>query len=155
VHRRDGSPHDVSVRPICLHHVVLFVADAERSLAFYRDALGLATIADREYDGPWPEMFDGVVSPRLRAIVLGDTEHPDRGQVELLTFADPIDRRPGALPIATGTVMLSFMVDLAEVLPKLEAAGATGVRRATLHNGVDVATLRDPDGALVELLDVP
>ena len=51
--------------------------------------------------------------------------------------------------------MLSFMVDLAEVLPGLEAAGGTDVRRATLKNGVAVATLRDPDGILVELLDVP
>jgi hypothetical protein len=51
--------------------------------------------------------------------------------------------------------MLSFMVDLAAVLPRLEAAGATEVRHATLKNGVAVATLRDPDGTLVELLDVP
>jgi hypothetical protein len=41
------------------------------------------------------------------------------------------------------------------VLPKLEAAGGTDVRRATLKNGVDVVTLRDPDGIIVELLDVP
>jgi hypothetical protein len=46
------------------------------------------------------------------------------------------------------------MVDLAEVLPRLVAAGGTDVRRATLNNGVDVATLRDPDGTLVELLNV-
>ena len=81
-------------------HVVIFVADADRSLAFYRDG-------------------------------------------------------PGAQPISIGTVMLSFMVDLADVLPRLEAAGGSDVRRATLNNGVDVATLRDPDGTLVELLDDP
>ncbi len=49
--------------------------------------------------------------------------------------------------------MLSFMVDLAGVLPRLVAEGGTGVRRATLNNGADVVTLRDPDGTLVELLD--
>ncbi|HVV75497.1 MAG TPA: VOC family protein [Mycobacteriales bacterium] len=137
-----------------LDHVVILVADAERSLAFYRDALGLGTIVDREFDGPWPEMFDGVATSRLRAMILGDPDHPERGNVELLTFAEPVDRGPGALPIRTGTVMLSFMVDLSEVLPKLEAAGAVDVRRATLKNGIDVATLRDPDGTLVELLNV-
>lgn len=137
-----------------LDHVVIFVADADRSLAFYRDALGLATILDREFDGPWPEMFAGTSSRRLRAMILGDPKHPEHGQVELLTFAEPADRGPGPQPISTGTVMLSFMVDLADVLPKLEAAGGSDVRHATLKNGVDVATLRDPDGTLVELLNV-
>lgn len=137
-----------------LDHVVIFVASAERSLAFYSDALGFAMIMDREFDGPWPELFEGVSSPRLRAMILGDPEHPERGQVELLTFAEPVDAGPGVQPVAIGTVMLSFMVDLADVLPKLEAAGGTDVRRATLKNGVDVVTLRDPDGTLVELLNV-
>src|SRR3954468_13693114 len=121
-----------------LDHVVIFVADADRSLAFYRDALGLGTIADREFDGPWPEMFDGVTSPRLRAMILGDPEHPGRGQVDLLTFVDPVDPGPGVQPIATGTVTLSFMVDRAAVLPRRLAAGPAAVRRATLENGVDV-----------------
>jgi catechol 2,3-dioxygenase-like lactoylglutathione lyase family enzyme len=140
---------------VSLDHVVIFVADADRSLAFYCDALGLATIVDREFDGPWPELFGGVTSTRLRAMILGDPEHPERGNVELLSFADPVEAGPGVQPIATGTVMLSFMVDLADVLPRLAAAGGTDVRRATLKNGVDVATLRDPDGTLVELLNVP
>lgn len=138
-----------------LDHVVIFVADADRSLAFYRDGLGLQTIVDRDFDGPWPEMFGGVSSRRLRAMILGDPERPDRGQVELLTLSDPVGKGQGRLPIATGTLMLSFTVDLGSVLPKLEAAGGTDVRRATLKNGVDVVTLRDPDGIIVELLDVP
>jgi catechol 2,3-dioxygenase-like lactoylglutathione lyase family enzyme len=46
------------------------------------------------------------------------------------------------------------LFDLGAVLPRLEAAGGTDVRRATLRNGHGVATLRDPDGILVELLDV-
>jgi catechol 2,3-dioxygenase-like lactoylglutathione lyase family enzyme len=139
---------------VSLDHVVIFVADADRSLAFYREGLGLGTIVDREFDGPWPELFEGITSPRLRAIILGDPDHPERGNVELLTMAEPVEVGPGALPIKTGTVMLSFMVDVAVVLPKLEAAGGTDVRRATLKNGVDVVTLRDPDGTLVELLNV-
>ncbi len=138
-----------------LDHVVIFVADADRSLAFYRDGLGLARIVDREFDGPWPDLFDGITSRRLRAMILGDPEHPERGNVELLTLAEPVETGPGALPVKTGTVMLSFMADVAEVLPKLETAGGTDVRRATLNNGVDVVTLRDPDGTIVELLDVP
>jgi catechol 2,3-dioxygenase-like lactoylglutathione lyase family enzyme len=136
-----------------LHHVVIFVGDADRSLAFYREGLGLQTLVDREFDGDWPALF-AVGSGRLRAMILGDPEHPERGQVELLTFPDPVAPGPGPVPPATGFVMLSFMVDLAVVLPRLEAAGGTDVRRMTLRNGVPVVTLRDPDGVLVELLDV-
>ncbi len=136
-----------------LHHVVVFVGDADRSLAFYREGLGLETLVDKEFDGDWPVIF-GTGTERLRAMILGDPSHPERGQVELLTFSDPVANGPGAAPPATGFVMLSFMVDLATVLPRLEAAGGTDVRRMSLRNGTTVVTLRDPDGVLVELLDV-
>ena len=134
-----------------LHHVVLFVGDAERSLAFYRDGVGLSVLVDREYDGDWPALF-GVGSDRLRAIILGDRDRPELGQVELLTFPDPVASGPA--PPATATVMLSFMVDLSVVLPALDGLNATRVGGTTLRNGVDVVTLRDPDGVLVELLDI-
>jgi hypothetical protein len=59
------------------------------------------------------------------------------------------------MPIATGTVMLSFMVDLTDVLPRPEHSGGTDVRRARIGIGIDVVTLCDPDGVIVELLNVP
>jgi catechol 2,3-dioxygenase-like lactoylglutathione lyase family enzyme len=136
-----------------LHHVTLFVRDIERSLPFYRDGLGMQTQVDREFDGDWPTLF-GVTSTRLRAVILADPEYPEIGQVELLTFSEPVAAGPTAAPVATATVLLSFQVDLAAVLPALEAAGGSDVRRATLRNGHEVVTLRDPDGILVELLDV-
>jgi glyoxylase I family protein len=135
-----------------LHHVVLFVRHIDRSAAFYRDGLGLETLVDREFNGPWPTMF-GVTSTRLHALIMGDPESPNAGQVELLTFAEPLpDGPPPAVPVVS-SVMLSFMVDLEDVLPRLVAAGGTDVRRATLKNGYAVTTLRDPDGVLVELID--
>lgn len=136
-----------------LHHVALFVRDMDTSLAFYRDGLGLSELVDREFDGPWPELFS-VESAQLRAIILADPERPQIGQVELLTMTEPVPDGPAPSPPATATVLLSFQVELAAVLPALEAAGATDVRRSTLRNGVDVITLRDPDGILVELIDV-
>jgi catechol 2,3-dioxygenase-like lactoylglutathione lyase family enzyme len=135
-----------------LHHAVLFVRDFERSLAFYRDGLGLETLVDREFDGPWPAMFD-VTSGRLHAAILGDPNDPDVGQVELLTFTDPLPDGPSPAPPVVSSVMLSFMTDLEDVLPRLVSAGGSDVRRATLKNGYAVVTLRDPDGILVEVLD--
>jgi glyoxylase I family protein len=125
----------------------------DASLAFYRDGLGLSELVDREFDGPWPELF-GVDSSRLRAIILVDPDRPQIGQVELLTMTDPVPDGPSPTPPATGTILLSFQVELAAVLPALETAGASDVRRSTLRNGVAVVTMRDPDGILVELIDV-
>jgi glyoxylase I family protein len=136
-----------------LHHVTLFVRDAGRSLRFYRDALGLAVLTDREFDGDWPTLFD-VTSTRLRAVILGDPSRPDAGLVELLTFPEPV--ADGGAPTApvTGTVMLSLHVDLEAVAPALAASGGRDPRRTTLRNGHAVMTVRDPDGVLVELIDV-
>jgi catechol 2,3-dioxygenase-like lactoylglutathione lyase family enzyme len=135
-----------------LHHVTLFVRDADRSTRFYRDGLGFEILVDREFDGDWPTLL-GVESKRLRAVILGDPKHPHVGQVELITLAQPVpDGPPPAAPV-TGTVILSVLVDLEAVLPALLAVGATELRRTTLSNGHAAATVRDPDGIMVELLD--
>jgi catechol 2,3-dioxygenase-like lactoylglutathione lyase family enzyme len=137
---------------VLVHHVSLFVRDAERSLRFYRDGLGFAVFVDREFDGDWPALF-GVASKRLRAVILGDPKRPNAGGVELVTFAEPVPDGPPPAAPDTGTAMLAFIVDVEAVLPKLLDAGATEVRRATLSNGHAAVTVRDPDGVLVELLD--
>ena len=135
-----------------VHHVTLFVRDADRSLRFYRDGLGFTILVDREFDGDWPTLL-GVASTRLRAVILGDPKHPHVGQVELITLAEPVPDGPPPGAPATGTVVLAFLVDLEAVLPALLAAGASDPRRTTLANGHAAATVRDPDGILVELLD--
>jgi glyoxylase I family protein len=133
-----------------LHHVTLFVRDAERSIRFYRDGMGFAILVDREFDGDWPGLF-GVESKRLRAVILGDPDRPH--QVELVTFTDPVPQGPPLGAPSTGTAVLAFVVDLEAVLPALLAAGATELRRTTLSNGNAAATVRDPDGITIELLD--
>ena len=133
-----------------LHHVSLFVRDAERSMRFYRDGLGLEIRVDREFDGDWPGLF-GVESKRLRAVILGDADRPH--QVELVAFAEPVPVGARAAEPTTGTAILTFIVDLEATLPALLAAGATDLRRAHLSSGSGAATVRDPDGIMVQLLD--
>jgi hypothetical protein len=48
--------------------------------------------------------------------------------------------------------MVAFRVDLERVLPALVELGATDVRKGAMSTGVVAATVRDPDGILVELL---
>jgi glyoxylase I family protein len=145
-------PSEVHV--VQIHHVSLFVRDADRSLKFYRDALGFHVLVDREFEGEWPTLF-GVESNRLRAVILAaDPNQPNAGGgVELVTFARPVPDGPPPSPPMTATVMLALHVDLEAVLPALLAAGATDLRRGKLSRGTAIATLRDPDGILVELID--
>ena len=133
-----------------LHHVSLFVRDAERSIQFYRDGLGFQILVDKEFDGDWPGLF-GVASKRLRAVILGDRDRPH--QVELVAFAEPVPVAAPPREPTTATAILTFLVDLEAILPALLAAGATDLRRTTLSRGNAAATVRDPDGILVQLLD--
>jgi catechol 2,3-dioxygenase-like lactoylglutathione lyase family enzyme len=136
-----------------LHHVSLFVRDAEASLRFYRDGLGFQVFVDREFEGEWPTLF-GVKSERLRAIIMGDPDAPHAGGVELVTFAEPVPEGPPPAPPVTSTVMLALFVDLDVVLPKVLEHGGSDPKRAQLRSsGAGAATVRDPDGILVELLD--
>jgi len=135
-----------------LHHAVLFVRDAERSVRFYCDGLGLTVLRDVESDNDWPALL-GVESKHLRAVIMGNPDDPNVGQVEVLTFAEPVPDGPSPSEPAIATLMLSFHVHLDTVLPKLLELGATEFGRVTLDHGTRVVTVRDPDGIMVELLD--
>ena len=135
-----------------LHHATLFVADPDRSLRFYRDGLGFDLFADVTVEGDWPTLF-GVESTTLRVLVLGQPDTPDSGRLEL---AAPVPPLPAALPhvgAGAGTTMLAFYVDLGATLALLSEYGASDVRESKLRNGTPIATVRDPDGVLVELIE--
>jgi glyoxylase I family protein len=141
-----------------LHHAAINASDVDASLRFYRDGLGLEVMMDQEFDGDWPTLF-GARSSRLRSVFLGDPAKPDAGVVELVAFdggaapAEPSANEPVAEP-TEGFFLLSFYVgDVGEALERLAGLGLGGdVRRIELPAGVGMATVRDPDGVLVELI---
>jgi catechol 2,3-dioxygenase-like lactoylglutathione lyase family enzyme len=141
-----------------LHHAAVCTRDVDRALSFYHDGLGLDVLMDREFDGDWPGLFaarDG----RLRSIFLGDARSRDACIVELVAF--PSGAAEAATPSAEptdGFFLLSFFVDdLDAALTRLGALGlADGVRRIAVpgpSGPVAMATIRDPDGVLIELID--
>jgi catechol 2,3-dioxygenase-like lactoylglutathione lyase family enzyme len=131
--------------------------DPERSLHFYRDGLGLDVLMDHEFDGDWPELF-GASGRRLRSVFLGDPGSADAGVVELVSFPSGTAPRPasGDTP-ASGFFLLSFFVDVEATLARLASHGLGGAPRRIEVPGpngpVAMATVRDPDGVLVELID--
>jgi glyoxylase I family protein len=124
-------------------------------LRFYRDGLGLEVLMDHTFDGDWPALFDAP-SRTLRSVFLGDPAHPDTGIVELVVFDG--GATPGA-PVAVSTAgffLLSFFVDVTATVARLGALGLGGEPRRIEAPGpggpVPMATVRDPDGVLVELI---
>jgi catechol 2,3-dioxygenase-like lactoylglutathione lyase family enzyme len=143
-----------------VHHSAIYVRDVDASLRFYRDGLGLQVLMDHEFDGDWRTLFDAP-SDRLQSVFLGDPDSPDAGIVELVAFAGDVTGdgdAPMPAPLHPGFFLLSFFVDVDATLNRLAAVGLDGpVRRIHVPapgGDVKMATVRDPDGVLVELVGI-
>jgi catechol 2,3-dioxygenase-like lactoylglutathione lyase family enzyme len=74
-----------------IDHTAIAVADTERSLAFYRDALGLRVAGTSENHGIEQERLNGVFGARLRITALRAARGPG---IELLEYVSPRGGRP-------------------------------------------------------------
>jgi glyoxylase I family protein len=140
-----------------LHHAAVCTTDVERALRFYRDGIGLDVLMDREFDGDWPTLF-GARDRTLRSVFLGDPASADAGVVELVAFPSGVSHAADRVPEpGVGFFLLSFFVDdLDATLDRLSALGFDDPPRRITVPGpqapVAMATVRDPDGVLVELI---
>ncbi|SNQ50473.1 Glyoxalase/Bleomycin resistance protein/Dioxygenase superfamily [Frankia canadensis] len=132
-----------------LGHLVLYVRDIGRSVAFYRDVLGWRQV--------FPEATDAAGNPlRLPAAAFssGRTHH------ELLLIE--VGENATAVPAGRRLGMYHFGLkvgdtddDLREALARLQAAGVTLVG-ASDHTVTHSLYILDPDGNEIELyIDVP
>jgi glyoxylase I family protein len=135
-------------------HVGICVAELERSLAFYRDALGFREVRRLEIAGEVPETLLALHDVDLEAVFL----ERDGVRIELLHYRSPAHRGNGEpRPMnALGLTHLSLRVgDLAATIEALERAGArvlhaTRTWNAELASGAVFAV--DPDGTRIELI---
>ena len=110
---------------------------------------------DHEFDGDWRTLFDAP-GDRLRSVFLGDPASPGAGIVELVTFGADAGDAMLAGPPRSGFFLLSFFVDVDATMARLAALGfgesARRIRVPGPGRDVDMVTVRDPDGVLVELV---
>jgi catechol 2,3-dioxygenase-like lactoylglutathione lyase family enzyme len=136
-------------------HVGICVSELERSLAFYRDALGFREVGRLDVVGEAPETLLHLQDVDLEAVFL----ERDGVRIELLHYRWPAHRGNGEpRPMnALGLTHLSLRVDdLAATIAALEAAGArvlhaTRTWNAELASGAVFAV--DPDGTRIELIE--
>jgi catechol 2,3-dioxygenase-like lactoylglutathione lyase family enzyme len=143
-----------------IHHAGLTVRDLDRSIAFYRDALGMEAAMDvQERRGGYWGRIVGYADVDVRFVHLalpGD----DR-RLELVEYRNPRARGDAGEPRDVGVTHVCLLVDdVAALAERLEAAGADLYSQpVTVTEGPNAGGiglyLRDPDGITLELFQVP
>ncbi len=136
-----------------IDHTAIVVADTGRSLAFYRDALGLEVAGRSENYGPEQERLNNVFGAHLQITAL---RVPGSPGVELLEYLSPADGRP--MPeaahlndlIAWRTIVATD--DPRAAADKLIRAGGRLVSTPVPNQAPTDVLVRDPDGHVIELL---
>ena len=118
-----------------LGHVVFYVKNLERSLAFYRDLLGFKEVG-RIFDGKAVALTSGRTHHEFLFIEVGDAPGP------------PTGHRIGLYHI--GIKIGDSLDDLRTALKELQKAGVT-ITGASDHTVSQSLYLLDPDGNEVEL----
>jgi catechol 2,3-dioxygenase-like lactoylglutathione lyase family enzyme len=140
-----------------IDHTAIVVGDTERSLAFYRDVLGLRVAGESENFGTEQEHLNNVFGARLRITALRAPTGPG---VELLEYLAPGGGRPYPLDVRANDLVhwhtSMSIADPALVQARLRAAHASWVSPGFIA-GADASTMsaaqvRDPDGHTVMLL---
>jgi lactoylglutathione lyase len=142
-----------------VYHTGFTVSDIERSIAFYRDVLGLRLVRRQTGTAPYLGTITGFAGVRLEVALL---QPPDGGSMlELLQYVShpaPATDRATNRP---GNGHLCFEVDdIQAACTELKRRGVTLVSEPTeitagSHAGGFGVYLRDPDGFTIELYEGP
>ncbi len=93
----------------------------ERSLAYWREGVGLELMMDGEFEGDWPTLFN-VPSTSLRSVFLGEADRGG-GILELVDFGTPGTRQPAGDVPPEGLMLVAFQCVIDPVLERLACHG--------------------------------
>ena len=139
-----------------IRHTGIVVSDMDRSLAFYRDLLGMEVWADFRDDSDYVQAVTDIPGANLWMVKLKAAE--DNTSIELLQYLS----HPGEVPPATracdvGCNHVCLHVDDIDSL--YEHLLANGIRfhappTNSPDGGAKVTYCRDPEGVIVELVQL-
>jgi len=133
------------------HHYGITVSDLDRAVEFYRDVLGLEVIAEFSVGGD--AFATGVDVDGASA----EFAHLDAGdaRIELVSYDPEGDTRNEPSLHEPGATHVGLEVeDLDAVYDALPNGVDTLSEPQTTESGTKICFVRDPDGNLVELLEV-
>ena len=140
------------------HHTSFMVANLERSLAFFRDVLGLEVLGSREIRDDYFGQIVGLPGSVVRAALI---RIPGGHHVELFEYVQPRGQSVAPQPCDPGSTHLALVTyDLPALYQKLKACGADFISTPVLitagpNRGGYGVYLRDPNGILLELFQPP
>ena len=154
----DRSDSPLALGP--LHHVTVAVSDVDRSVAFYRDVLGLRPTLEMSFDDEGHQVYLGLPEGASgRAVALRSGRAPAAG-VTLVQFAPGPTQPLPHLSAAAGVCLLAFELESVDAVDAAhERVVETGHAAVSEPRWAEVGsfgrlrgvTLRDPDGFLIEL----
>ena len=133
------------------------MSDLDRSVAFYREALGFHELSRLEVAGKEAEQLLDLSPVALRAVYL----ERDGTRIELLAFDEPGPAGgPGPRPVnQLGLTHLSLRVaSLDDAVNRIEAHGGRPLPGSRIENPrfrTAAIFVTDPDGLRIELLEAP
>ena len=142
-----------------LHHTGLTISDLQRSLRFWRDAMGMEVIFEQEKVGGYFESIVGEPGAHVRMAHLAFRGEGTR--IELFEYVAPAGGRHVQRPADVGFAHICVECDdLDDRLDRLVAAGGIAFSDAVeidtgVNRGGRGVYLRDPDGHVVELFERP
>jgi lactoylglutathione lyase len=147
-----------------IHHVAITVSDLERSVAFYRDALGFRKVLDMRADKPQnARMLRLARNVKARSIMMVQGSSTV-GEIELMQVEPLAEKQtPPKRVNDLGTWLVSFEVKdepLAEVVERLRGMGVkffSEIEEIDLEGYAPIKAVifEDPDGNLLELVQLP
>lgn len=155
---------DADINPLDLRRTTLVVRDIEKSLALYRDALGMSVEYDQELTSPGLAMRYGADGQNRSRLVLLKANDDFIGMLGLWQFLDQTEMdtaEPDAADFTPGEIVLLFNSKTLDVTfpaaaaaPGVKIIGAPKERRYPSPAGeivVMVSMLTDNDGHTIEL----
>ncbi len=138
-----------------IHHTAISTGDIERALRFYRDLLGFTEVFSSAWEVGTEEVdrIVGLQNSSARVVML----KAGNACVELFQYETPRPKPSEAnRPVSDhGITHLCLQVtDIAAEYARLKAAGMVFHCPPQTRSGLRVTYGRDPDGNVVELLEV-
>ena len=141
-------------------HVGVTVSDMDRSIAFYRDILGLNFVGEIFMEGPETDALFGRKGCRARVAYLNGSDHIMAPPVELICFVDEACRHDPADLMKTSISEICFRVqDIDAVYAHLVEQGVDCLSApqafdftASGFGKSKAIYFRDPDGIIMELM---
>ncbi len=143
-------------------HIGLTVTDIDRSIAFYRDTLGLSFQGEITMEGEATEKLFGKPHCRARVAYLNGSNHIEVPPVELIQFTSEKAQTKKSDLFSTSISELCFLTD--NLWREYQRLRELGVEFLSEPQDFDFTTdgfgksravyFKDPDGIILELMEI-